>query len=904
MLVENTESADTTHMDFGLSAGLTYVYTVTALSTDNASPESGPLSVWAPPPALDPVARAGSGHINVSWTAPEETGPLGYIVRRREAGGTGWTMVDMVESLEYTDGPEPSGLLASPPAHDTPYVYSVQSRNELGIGGAWAETGTVILMTKPGAPDGVTAEAVDGGVSISWTRPTGIYLDGYRVSRRLQAQGETVPGEWAVVQDSLAADAVSHTDTDAAPTVRHAYRVKAYNAAGDGPWSEEASAVHIPAPTVPESVNTEVSGSDIVVTWTVPEESYNDGYDVRRRTGNEAWNGLERLDSPQARSHTHEDAAPDATHDYQIRSWNQAGESAWSETASAIRINPPGMPADLAAAVSGTDIAVTWTAAAGLVSGYDLEHRVQVSADWTRVSVSGTSHTHTGPQADVYHEYRVRARNAAEESGWAGPVTARVVNPPPPPTQVSASVQGNDVRVSWTAPGAGIAESYDVSYGVVGQASAETASVEAPATGFVHNNPLGDTAYEYRVRSVNASGSSEWSEAATAMRVIPPPPPTGLTADAEQTDIILPWTAPESGIVDHYQLERRRQGQTPWSASTVPADATSHAHTGAPFAAVHEYRVRAVNTGGHSDWTDVVTGVWYEGVQPPVRISVYTAGDYLLVQWPASTTPGVTGYRFRSRIDGGPWTEAIPQRLSHFLPWTRQQSLHEYQVRALIDDTHGQWSAIRRVVITTPGAVTNVRVNRESDLGTRVHWDPPEGGAPYRFINESKRDDLGWNTAGGVSGLKTTHRVNGQAPGHRYQYRVRAQNDVGIRGPTGPANGPVDIPAEPHQWPRVPGKLAVQMVNSDTVQLSWKAPTERGGQVTSYRIYRKPVSDSRRLGDASGHVLTPQTGSTQTVHTDLTARPGVLYEYGVAAYREGYPNPMSPISHPAYAQPW
>ena len=758
-------------------------------------------------------------------------------------------------------------------------------------------------MTRPGAPDGVTAEVVNEDIRVGWTRPGEKYLDGYRVGRRLQAQGETAPGEWAVVQDSLAADAVSHMDTDVEPTVRHAYRVQAYNAAGGGPWSEEASAVHIPAPTVPESVNAVVSGSDIVVAWTVPEESYNDGYDVRRRTGSETWNGPERLDSPQARSHTHEDAAPGATHEYQVRSWNRAGESAWSETASAIRINPPGMPADLAAAVSGADIAVTWTAAAGLVSGYDLERRVQWSADWTRVSVSGTSHTHTGPQADVYHEYRVRARNSAGESGWAGPVTARVVNPPPPPAQVSASVQGNDVRVSWTAPGAGIVDSYDVSYGAAGQDSAETASVEAPATGFVHDNPVGDTAYEYRVRSVNAGGSSEWSEAATAMRVIPPPP-TGLTAGAEQTDIILSWTAPESGIVDHYQLERRRQEQTPWSANTVPAGTTSYAHTGAPSAAVHEYRVRAVNTGGHSDWTDVVTGVWYEGVQPPVRISVYTAGDYLLVQWPASTTPGVTGYRFRSRIDGGPWTEATPRRLSHFLPWTRQQALHEYQVRALIDDTPGQWSAIRRVVITTPGAVTNVRVNRESDLGTRVHWDPPEGGAPYRFIIESKRDDLGWNTAGGASGLKTTHRVNGQAPGHRYQYRVRAQNDVGIRGPAEPANGPVEIPAEPHQWPRVPDKLRVQMVNSDTVQLSWKAPTERGSQVTSYRIYRKPVSDSRRLGDASGHVLTSQTGNTQTVYTDLTARPGVLYEYGVAACREGYPNPMSPISHPVYAQPW
>ena len=398
---------------------------------------------------------------------------------------------------------------------------------------------------------------------------------------------------------------------------------------------------------------------------------------------------------------------------------------------------------------------------------------------------------------------------------------------------------------------------------------------------------------------MNATGSSEWSEAATAMRVIPPLPPTGLTAAAEQTDIVLSWTAPGSGIVDHYQLEHRRQGQTAWSAHTVPAGTTSHAHTGAPSAAVHEYRVRAVNTGGHSDWTDVVTGVWYEGVQPPVRISVYVAGQYLLSEWPASTTPGVTGYRFRSRIDGGQWEQATPRRKSHFLPWSRQQSLHEYQVRALIDDTPGQWSAVRRVVITTPGAVTNVRVNRESNLETRVHWDPPEGGAPYRFVIESKRDDLaGWRTAGGANGLKTTSLVNGQAPGHRYQYRVRAQNDVGIRGPAGPANTQVDIPAKPRQWPRAPGKLTIKMVNSSTVHLSWKAPTKRPDQVTSYRIYRKPVSDSRRLGDDYGHALAPQTGNTQTVYTDVTAQPGRSLRVRRSRLPGGLPQP-----HESYLPP-
>ena len=275
VLVENTASTGTAYTDSGLSAGLTYVYTVAALSTDHASPESEPLSVWAPLPVLNPAAQADTDHIDVSWTAPEETTRYhAYIIRRREAGGTEWTWVNLVESLHYEDGADPLNPLAAPPANNVAYHYSVQSRNTLGIGSVWAETGTVILMTVPGAPAAVTAEAVDGDIRVGWTRPAGRYLDGYRISRRLQAPDAAAPGEWTVIQDGLAADITSHTDADAAPTVRHAYRVQAYNAGGDGPWSDEASAVYIPAPTVPGSVSAEVSGTGVTVSWTAPEDSH------------------------------------------------------------------------------------------------------------------------------------------------------------------------------------------------------------------------------------------------------------------------------------------------------------------------------------------------------------------------------------------------------------------------------------------------------------------------------------------------------------------------------------------------------------------------------------------------------------------------------------------------------
>ena len=92
------------------------------------------------------------------------------------------------------------------------------------------------------------------------------------------------------------------------------------------------------------------------------------------------------------------------------------------------------------------------------------------------------------------------------------------------------------------------------------------------------------------------------------------------------------------------------------------------------------------------------------------------------------------------------------------------------------------------------------------------------------------------------------------------------------------------------------------MLDGSTIKLVWSAPQNDGDSVTSYRIYRKAMPDTRNLGDSyDGHVLVSHTRSNRTSFIDHRAETGVLYEYAVAAYRDEYPNPMGTISHRAYA---
>ena len=557
------------------------------------------------------------------------------------------------------------------------------------------------------------------------------------------------------------------------------------------------------------------------------------------------------------------------------------------------------------------NIVVSWTAPArGTVDGYHVSYGDSASEDWqtANVDASATTFTHGDNVEGVTYRYRVRAHNSAGNGPWSTTEAAVRILAPGVPTDVATQVSGNAIVVTWTAPASGIVASYEVQFGVVdATTTTETQSVGSDETAFVHASPAGDTQYEYRVRSVNTAGTSDWSAPVPAMRVIPPSPPTGVTVEISGDDLVVSWAAPTTGIVDQYQVEHRQLGHEDWIRETMAAQLTSYTHAGTDPGTTYQYRLRSVNGGGLSVWTEIVNGVWFQGAAPPSRIHSTGWGDRVLIRWADSVTRGVTGYQLRYRIDGGEWQYHTPTSRHFFNDWSDSESLHEYQARALINDQPGDWSAIQEVTIALPAAVTNVRVNRESANGVRLHWDTPSSGTPALFHIEQRTGDQEFYRIATVNGHANTARIDHQTPGTTFEYRVRATNHVSLNGPyQADSMASVTMPEAPQQFDDVPSGLRITMTDRDTVKLTWDAPEQPGDQVTSYRIYRKPVSDTRRIGDSyTDHVLIPQTGHAGTVYYDYTGQPGVAYEYAVAPQRSNQDPPTGTISRQlAYATPW
>ena len=855
---------ETSVADDTAEAGVTHSYLVIAHSAFNVSLPSNVAVIEAPAPASGLTATAAAAAIDLAWNAPAAGTPGDYRVERQPLHGE-WTNIADTTATSYSDNTvQPNAA----------HRYRVQHRNKHG-GSTWTESGEIMLLAVPGKPTGLTATTGGDDNVISWTAPDSPFIDGYRVRHR------TGDGDWRILAEEITG--AGYTHRDATPDITHHYGVQAYNQAGDGPWSETASTGRITPAGVPQSVSIHLDGQDIVMSWERPGTVHISGYTVRHQAGDAPYTESERLPEGQT-SFRMTGVAGDTIYRVSVRAHNDAGDSPWSDELEIMRRLAPSAPANFAVAVGATDIVLSWEAPeTGAADGYNVEYGEQDSEELAtqQLTAEQTSYTHADSVEGVTYQYRVQAHNTAGESPWSETLTASRTLAPPAPTSPTAVVSGSAITISWTAPASGVVESYEVQYGFAGSGETDTASVDASMTSFTHPDAAGDTRYSYRVRSVNPVGNSDWAGPVDAMWVVPPGPPTGVTAAIDGDDILVSWTRPDATFIDEYQVHIRPQNTEQWTSVVVAADQTSQ-------------------------WTDAVSAVWHQGAAPPAWLSFTPFGNRILIQWASSVTEEVSGYHIRYRIDGGGWTQEDTTRAFYLADWSADQNVHEYQMRALEGQQPGDWSAIHRATIATPQPIPSLTANREGANSARLHWEPPASGQPYRYIIQSKaKDQRNFNYLATASGYVTTRRAE-VGYDKSYTFRVLAQNHVGVNGPHQEGvTAAATIPAQEHQWDHIPRNINARMLDNATVLLTWNAPQRTGHQVDSYRIYRKPVSDTSRLGDSyENHVLAAQTGNANTIYIDHTAEPGIVYEYGVAAHRSRFSDALSPISHPAYARSW
>jgi subtilisin family serine protease len=275
---------------------------------------------------------------------------------------------------------------------------------------------------RPQAPASLTATARgETQIDLSW-QDRSTNEAGFRIRRQ---NGGT--GSWLTVA-TVAANQTSWSNLRLVTGVTYKYQVVAFNAQGESPPSNEASATTaIALPSAPTGLTASaVSGTQIDLAWR--DNAGNEtGYRIERRdAGGSQWAEIGTV-AQNVTVYRQTGLTAGATYHYRVLAYNAAGNSAPSNEVSATLPTVPTAPTNLTArATSSTQIELTWRDNATNESGFSLERKTGTTGAWTEISrlaPNTTQVVNRGLRARTVYLYRVRAFNSAGFSAWSNEAT-------------------------------------------------------------------------------------------------------------------------------------------------------------------------------------------------------------------------------------------------------------------------------------------------------------------------------------------------------------------------------------------------------------------------------------------------------------------------------------------------
>ena len=379
------------------------------VATSDAGPPADPVVPGTP--VLSADANDDDNEIKLSWTKPSAgSSPIvSYQIQRWD--GSAW------EALPTSLGPEDNEYDDTTAELGKKYYYAIRAVSLAGAG-EWTqqflEEDAATLA--PEAPDKpvLTATVDKQSIVLSWTVPAdnGAAITAYEIqvsddgpTETTRAWGYDIPsntGEdtFGPAEPLELATEYTHSGLTAGRTLY--YRMRAVNIMNSGTtgddikWSDEVSPAKV-APTranMPSAPTTsgEPGDAQVLLNWTLAPPDTNPNDENHQGTGGAVITSVE------------------------IQRWNSATRQ-WDD----IRTHP--------------------------VSLDDSEDPP------TAYTTTSLTHTDIGLDDGAEYSYRVRAVNEAGESAWSTPIlTTMTADAAPDMPVLSATVNGQDIVLSWTVP--------------------------------------------------------------------------------------------------------------------------------------------------------------------------------------------------------------------------------------------------------------------------------------------------------------------------------------------------------------------------------------------------------------------------------------------------------------------
>ncbi|ESO84504.1 hypothetical protein LOTGIDRAFT_176120, partial [Lottia gigantea] len=905
-----------------------------------------PYDVPSEPRKFQPTEVTKSS-VTLTWVPPENDGgsPVtGYLIEKKTKTSPRWTkcnkspvrdtiytVTDLIENDDYEFRIMAENAAGAGKA--TQAIGPIKAKDPFAA---------------PSAPIG-PLEVTDiqrDNATIAWKAPEddgGSPITGYIIEKR-----DTKRNNWSKV-GKAPAGSTEYNVPGLIEGTSYYFRVIAENKAGQSDPLETEKPVTAKSPfdkpgkPVGPIIIDNVTNDSADLEWKAPETDGGSpltAYIIEvRPTSRSTWTKSGRVDG-QTTKFTALDLKEGNEYLFRITAMNAEGQSEPLESKDTVKITkkilPPGQVRNLKPVKVGQNyVFLEWKApvedGGSKITSYKIEKSDAKTDQWVKIAeIKAYDNQYKISDLTENLEYYF-AVSAGNEAGFGIPeetdsaiTPKRPEGPPQKPVGplTISDVDRTSATLSWKPPtddGGSPITGYVVERKEVRRPSWTTMDhVDAETTEYKAMNLIESTEYYFRVIAQNKHGASEPLETETTIKPTSgfdvPSRPTGplVVDNVTENSADLTWKAPESdgGLpLKSYIIEMRPSTKSVWDqVGSVDGQTTEFTVPDLKPGSEYHFRVIAVNDEGQSPALEAKQTAEPKkkivAPEAPKQLKISKVGDdFVLLDWKPPADNGgskVTGYKIEKCDEkSDKWVtveEVKAYDTSYKVTGLKEGKGYLFAVSAKNEIGYGEPVETDKAVkpkrkecppSKPTGPIKTIDIDRTE---VTLEWKEPkdDGGSPLTGYIIEKREAKKslWTKVEKIGPDATIYKVTGLAEGTDYQFKISAENKVGVSEPLETetavkAKGKFDVPSKPG------GPLTIDNVTDQTADLTWKAPESDGGlPLKSYIIEMRPSTKS---------VWSP-VGSVDADKTEFTVgdlKPGNEYLFRVIAVNdEGKSEPL------------
>ncbi len=872
----NSGATTTAYTATGLSNGTLHRFRIRAVGDGGngaASDEASVTPAAVPDRPSGLSAAGGNGQVALSWTDPSDSAITGYEYRKKATGNYGaWTAIP-------NSGASTTNYTATGLSDGTTYAFQIRAANSTGSSAASAAASA---LTKPAQPAGFAAAPKSASAVLSWTDPRDASITQWQYRRKTGGSW----GSWTAMTSTLCGGAVTTSCTIGGLTnnTAYAFQIRAVNATGEGPASDEAPATPIPVPAKPTGLSASTLLRDVTLNWANPSNASITQWQYRRKQGNNAygsWTGIPGSGATTT-SYEFQNLTSRTKYTFQIRAANPSGPGAASDELAAVPAPVPAQPTGISTAVGDGRVDLSWSDPSDIsIVRYEYRRKKTSSTEygnWTAIpdsapdGANATGYAVTGLDNGSEYTFNLRAANLTGLSNSAVGIRATPKPVPAKPSGLSASVGDGRTVLSWSSPATpSYISKYQYQQKTTGDWSAVSGWTEmsgsgASTTSHAVEGLTNDTAHAFRIRAVNAAGEGAPSEEATVTPIAVPAKPTGLTATGGSGSAALSWTDPSDASITKHQY-RQKEGSNDYGDWTEIPDSgydgtneTGYTLTGLEASTTYKFKIRAWNAAGAGPESSSATAL--TAPAKPTGLSATGGSGQVALSWTDPSDGTITQYEYRQKEgttgNYGNWT-GIPDSAhdgdnatGYTVSTLSGSTTYTFKIRARNTSGAGAQSD-EASALTAPAKPSGLSASG-SDGKIALSWTDPNDSTitKHQYLQQEGSNDYGdWtdipNSADDEDNA-AGYTLTDLAASTTYKFKIRAWNTSGASTESAEVSAQtLPVPAKPTGLSKTLAEVFGE-AGKFNMTLRWSNPNNATIDEYRYRLKEKQTGGSFRYG--------------------------------------------------------